>query len=123
MGIPMPHTPGVEGYVEVAELNSLKEGHCRSVEVSGRRLAIAMVHGEYFAIDDRCPHRGGPLGAGFLEGRQILCPLHGWGFSLESGACSVKGGASVAVYSTTAHDGKLWVASKGRKPGIKTDEV
>ncbi|MEO0762662.1 MAG: nitrite reductase small subunit NirD, partial [Pseudomonadota bacterium] len=40
---------------------------------------------EVFAIDDRCPHKGGPLSEGIVHGRAVTCPLHNWVISLETG--------------------------------------
>ncbi|MBF0583822.1 MAG: nitrite reductase small subunit NirD [Magnetococcales bacterium] len=40
---------------------------------------------QLFALDDRCPHRGGPLSAGMVHGYKVTCPLHGWTLDLESG--------------------------------------
>ena len=43
---------------------------------------------EIFALEDRCPHNGGPLSQGIVHGRKVTCPLHGWNIELESG-CAV----------------------------------
>ena len=40
---------------------------------------------EIFALIDRCPHRGGPLSEGIVQGRAVACPLHGWVIELDSG--------------------------------------
>ena len=40
---------------------------------------------EVFALEDRCPHQGGPLSQGIVHGRSVTCPLHNWVISLESG--------------------------------------
>lgn len=43
---------------------------------------------EVFALEDRCPHKGGPLSQGIVHGRNVSCPLHGWNIELHSG-CAV----------------------------------
>src|SRR5690606_41326817 len=59
---------------------SLAPGRGRTVEVRGRRFSVWNVDGEFHAIDDACPHKGAPLGAGLLEGGRVYCSLHGWSF-------------------------------------------
>ena len=58
----------------------------RLVEVEGRRIALFSVGGSYYAIDDVCPHRGGPLSEGPLSGDVVTCPLHGSRFNVKTGA-------------------------------------
>ena len=41
---------------------------------------------EVYALDNRCPHKGGPLAEGIVHGRHVTCPLHNWVISLETGA-------------------------------------
>ena len=40
---------------------------------------------QLFALDNRCPHKGGPLAQGIVHGHRVTCPLHGWAIALESG--------------------------------------
>ncbi|MBG4387795.1 nitrite reductase small subunit NirD [Pseudomonas aeruginosa] len=40
---------------------------------------------QVFALDDRCPHKGGPLSQGLIYGKRVACPLHNWQIELESG--------------------------------------
>ena len=86
----------MESLVNVADLESIPPGKARTVEVSGRRFALANVDGQVFAIADRCPHRAGPLGEGYVEGCVLHCPLHGWGFDVRTGACDVRPDRPVA---------------------------
>jgi nitrite reductase/ring-hydroxylating ferredoxin subunit/catechol 2,3-dioxygenase-like lactoylglutathione lyase family enzyme len=61
----------------------------------GRRVVVANVEGQLFALEDRCPHLGGPLSTGVLRGRTITCPWHGWGVDVTTG--SVRGCRAVAA--------------------------
>ncbi len=56
------------------------------VEVAGRQIALFRVEDTYYAIDDTCTHKGGPLSEGVLEGTQVTCPWHGARFDVCSGA-------------------------------------
>ncbi|MFI8738848.1 nitrite reductase small subunit NirD [Ectopseudomonas toyotomiensis] len=56
--------------------------------VSGPKGEIAIFRtaaDEVFALDDRCPHKGGPLSQGLIYGKRVACPLHNWQIELESG--------------------------------------
>lgn len=55
--------------------------------VNGKAIAVFNVEGQFYAIDNDCPHRQGPLARGRLEGATIRCPMHGWLFDLRTGAC------------------------------------
>lgn len=72
-------------FIKVANKSELSPGENKVVEVNGQQIALANVDGEFFAINNTCPHRGGSLGDGFLEGEIITCPLHGWRFNVKNG--------------------------------------
>jgi 3-phenylpropionate/trans-cinnamate dioxygenase ferredoxin subunit len=85
----------------VAAVSDLPPGTRKLIEAEGRKIAVFNVRGEYFAINDRCPHEGGSLCAGKLsglvvarepgayewtrDGEIIRCPWHGWEFDLRTG--------------------------------------
>ena len=50
-----------------------------------RAYALANVDGVLHAVDNNCPHNGGPLGKGELDGREVVCPWHGWRWDVTSG--------------------------------------
>ena len=53
------------------------------VDVDGNSIAVWNVGGNFFAFQNVCPHRGGPVGEGELEGNVITCPWHGWSFDFQ----------------------------------------
>ena len=55
------------------------------VEVEGKKIALFNVDGSFYAIDDTCTHRGGPLSEGVLEGNQVTCPWHGAIYDVSTG--------------------------------------
>lgn len=69
----------------IAKVGTLANGTMKSFEVTGRVLLLAMVEGKYYAADNRCPHLGGSLADGKLEGTVVTCPLHGSQFDLVDG--------------------------------------
>jgi nitrite reductase/ring-hydroxylating ferredoxin subunit len=88
-------TAAVSEYVPVAMLDEILPGERKIVTVGRREIAIFNVGGTLYAIENLCPHQGGPLGEGWLEGKLLTCPWHGWCFDLQSGAMTL-GDFSVA---------------------------
>jgi nitrite reductase (NADH) small subunit len=75
-----------ENWVRVAEAGEVPPGEGRVVEAAGRPLALFNVDGTYYAIDNTCSHRGGPLGEGDLDGTSVVCPWHAWRWDVTTGA-------------------------------------
>ncbi len=73
------------GFVKVAKTGDVALGSAKMVEVSGKKIAIFNVDGKYYAIDNTCTHRGGPLAEGALEGKEVTCPWHGAVFDVTTG--------------------------------------
>ena len=71
--------------VKIARRSDVPPGTGKVVAVRGRVLALFNLGGDFHAIDNTCPHRGGPLGEGVLEGTVVACPWHGWEFDVCSG--------------------------------------
>ncbi len=72
-------------FVKVASIDEVAEGTGRAVLANGRRVALFNVAGNFYAIDGICPHQGGPLGEGYLEGTVVSCPWHFWQFDVVKG--------------------------------------
>jgi nitrite reductase (NADH) small subunit/3-phenylpropionate/trans-cinnamate dioxygenase ferredoxin subunit len=70
----------------VCKTSDLAEGVGRTVWVGEKPVAVFLVDGEYWAIDDTCPHMGASLGGGFLESGCVICPWHFWRFRVTDGA-------------------------------------
>ena len=72
-------------FVPVARVADIPPGQTRVVEAGGRKLALVNVAGTFHAIDNECPHFGGPMGLGKLDGANLSCPWHGWTFDVTTG--------------------------------------
>jgi 3-phenylpropionate/trans-cinnamate dioxygenase ferredoxin subunit len=72
-------------FVEVAGADELKDGGMKKVSAGGKDLLLARVGDKYYAADDKCPHLGGSLSGGTLEGTVVTCPKHGSQFDLTDG--------------------------------------
>jgi nitrite reductase (NADH) small subunit len=82
----------------------------RSVSISGQDVAIFNLNGRFVTIENRCPHKGGPLCDGIVSGTTVVCPLHGWRFDLETGlAVRASLPACVTTFPTRVEDGIILV--------------
>jgi nitrite reductase/ring-hydroxylating ferredoxin subunit len=70
----------------VLEVGDLQPGSMRAVEAGGLSVLVGNADGEWFAIENRCPHVGIPLDGGCLDGRVLECPLHGGKLDVRTGA-------------------------------------
>ncbi|MBI3083984.1 MAG: Rieske (2Fe-2S) protein, partial [Candidatus Omnitrophica bacterium] len=65
------------------------------VEVGGKTIAVFNCDGTFYAVDNTCVHRGGPLGEGSLSGTTVTCPWHGWEYDVASGTCLTNPAAKI----------------------------
>ena len=96
-------------FVKAADKTAVPSGEGIVVEVEGKKIALFQNDGEFYATDNTCVHRGGPLGEGLLEGTTVVCPWHGWEFDVSSGACLTNPKAKIKVYPTRVEGDDLLV--------------
>ena len=97
-------------FVKVASTNDLKPGENKVVNVNGTEVALFNVEGEFFAINNTCLHRGGPLGEGMLDGDVATCPWHGWRFNVKTGVSPVMPTAKIATHQVKVEGDDVMVA-------------
>jgi nitrite reductase (NADH) small subunit len=66
---------------------------------------------QVFALVDRCPHKGGPLSEGIVQGCTVACPLHGWVIHLDTGEAEAPDEGHVPVVAVKLEDGRIWLAT------------
>ncbi len=104
-----PEAPA-PGYVTVCELEELQAGRGKRLQVGDRWLAVFLVDGTVYAIDDLCPHSGGPLSEGTVDGRRVICSWHYATFDLASGErLDSISRYDVDTYPVVVRDGRVWV--------------
>jgi nitrite reductase/ring-hydroxylating ferredoxin subunit len=72
-------------FVKVGSLAELPPGSVMQAEVGEHAFAICNLGGELHALDGVCPHAGGPLGEGILDGERLICPWHAWEYDCRTG--------------------------------------
>ncbi len=96
----------------ICETAALPDGKGESFEVAGRRVAVFNVDGEFFALEDRCPHADAPLADGYVHRREkcVACPWHGAEFDLRTGKVQCPPACEdIAAYPAGVDAGKVWV--------------
>ena len=72
-------------FTQVAKTSDFTKNSTREFSVAGHEILVARIGEAYYAANNRCPHVGGKLAGGKLEGTVITCPLHGSRFDLRNG--------------------------------------
>lgn len=96
-------------FVPVLAVAELPPGQAAEVTVGDRAVAVINVGGTFHAVDNRCPHRGGPLGQGFVEGAQVSCPWHNYTFDVTTGENVVSAELKIECYEVKVEDGQVLV--------------
>jgi nitrite reductase (NADH) small subunit len=97
-------------FVKMATLQELPLGGAKEVEFEGRVYAIFNLDGQISAIDGICPHQGGPLADGALEGTIVTCPWHGWQFDIRTGKTPLGPKIKQAVYEVKIEGQDVMIA-------------
>lgn len=96
-------------YVPVLAVAELPPGQAAEVKVGDKAVALFNVGGTFYALTNLCPHRGGPLGQGFVEGSQVSCPWHNYTFDVTTGENVVNAELKVPCYDVKLEDGRVFV--------------
>ena len=97
------------GWCPAAKAADIPAGQGKAVEAEGRRIALFNVGGTFHALADSCPHRGGPLGDGYLDGKNVTCPWHAWEFDVTTGECLTMPDTKQTCFKTKVENGEVWV--------------
>jgi NAD(P)H-dependent nitrite reductase small subunit len=96
-------------FVKVAQVADVPPGQGKLVLVNDREIALFNLGGRIFAIDNICPHRGGPLAEGVLEGNTVICPWHGWRFDVTTGQNPIIPPARVDTFEVKVEGDDIFV--------------
>lgn len=97
-------------WIEIGSINDIPPRGARCVKSPIGTIAIfRTVDDDVYAIDDRCPHRGGPLSQGIVHGAQVTCPLHNWVFSLETGRAQGADEGQVRTFALRLEGERIYI--------------
>ncbi len=97
-------------FVRAASVHDVAPGEVRAVRVRNQVLALVNTGANWYAVDNSCPHIGGPLASGYLDGTVLMCPLHGWRFDVTTGAGVMPEGASIGCFPVKVEGDDVLVA-------------
>ena len=94
--------------IDVGALDDVPVRGARIVKtVAGCIALFRTAENEVFALEDRCPHKGGPLSSGIVHGRSVTCPLHNWVISLETGEAQGADEGSTTAFTVQIEERRL----------------
>ena len=96
-------------FIDVGSTNDLPVGRTKLVAIGEAKLALCHTSSGFFALDNTCPHRGGPLAEGDIIGNEIVCPWHLWGFDLSTGTCGGNADLTVRTHEVRIEDDRILV--------------
>jgi len=96
-------------WIRVASLNDCPPGQTLEVVAADRIVALFNVEGQVYAMDGICPHQGGPLGKGHLQGCVLTCPWHGWQYDVRNGQHQANKSIVHTCFAVRADESDIWV--------------
>lgn len=108
------------GFLKVAETSEIPAGKMKMTKLEEKEILVVNVYGNYYAIANRCTHRGGDLSKGFLDGNIITCPVHGARFDVTTGK-AISGPKILFFKSKTEDEPSFEVKIEGKDVMLKTN--
>ncbi|MBI3316058.1 MAG: Rieske 2Fe-2S domain-containing protein [Candidatus Omnitrophica bacterium] len=96
-------------WVKVAKTAEIPEGGAVISEANGEPIALFKVEAKLYALCNTCPHQGGPLGEGYLDGQEVTCPWHAWVFNVKTGDCSSVPDVKQKTYPVKTESGNVLI--------------
>jgi nitrite reductase (NADH) small subunit len=98
-------------WIEVCKLDEIPPSQARTVLAGDNMIAVFRLTDDRIkAVENRCPHKQGPLAEGIISGEDILCPLHNWRISLDSGEVAAPDHGCVKTYATKVENGQVFLS-------------
>ena len=106
-------TLGTRDWIKVCQLEDIPVRGARVVRTASGCIALfRTAEQEVFALDDKCPHKSGPLSQGIVHGRSVTCPLHNWVISLETGKAQGADEGQVRTIPLKVENGTISISAK-----------
>ena len=97
-------------YVDIGALDDIPAQGARLVRTPQGCVAVfRTLDDQVFALDDRCPHKGGPLSEGIVHGTSVTCPLHNWVFDMNTGSAQGADQGTVRTYPIRVQQGRVLI--------------
>jgi nitrite reductase (NADH) small subunit len=97
-------------WVAILEVGDIPKLGARVVRHGSLDIAVfRTADDEIFALEDRCPHKGGPLSQGIVHGKKVACPMHNWNIELDSGCAVAPDRGCAREFRVKVEDGRVWL--------------
>ncbi|HTV75142.1 MAG TPA: Rieske 2Fe-2S domain-containing protein [Candidatus Acidoferrales bacterium] len=107
--------PLLSKFVPVARTEELPPNARKTVTLGPYEVALFNVDGRIYAVEDTCPHQGGPLHEGWVANGCVTCPWHAWTFALDSGKMTLGDYATIATFDVQVDGSTISVSSEPRE--------
>ncbi|KKB11661.1 tRNA-(guanine-N1)-methyltransferase [Devosia geojensis] len=98
-------------WIEIGRVTDIPQRGARCVNTPAGKIAVFRTADNHiYAIENRCPHKGGPLAEGIVHGASVTCPLHNWVFDLASGEAQGADEGQVRTFPIDVVDGRIFMA-------------
>jgi nitrite reductase (NADH) small subunit len=97
----------------VCKVGDVTEGEGKTVELDNKLIAVFLHQGQYYAIDDVCPHMGASLAGGYVDDGIVTCPWHAWRFRLADGAWADYTKITIGCYAVRVVGDDIQIQSPG----------
>jgi nitrite reductase (NADH) small subunit len=101
-------------FVPVTTTSDIPEGEAKAFVVGDREIALFNVAGSYYALENACPHQGGPLAEGYIDGTVVTCPWHAWCFDVRTGKMALGEYSTVDAFDVQIVGSTINVESEPR---------
>ena len=100
-------------WIEIGRLEQVPLRGARCVNTPAGKIAVFRTSdNQVYAIENRCPHKGGPLSEGIVHGGSVTCPLHNWVFDLATGEAQGADEGQVRTFAVNVVDGRIFMAAE-----------
>ena len=100
----------MSNWIKIAPLSAFPQLGARVVRHAGKDIAVFRNDGDgVFAMNDKCPHKGGPLSQGIVSGNTVTCPLHGMNICFDDGKALAPDEGCVGTYPVKVEDGVVFL--------------
>ena len=96
-------------WFKAAKFSDIEEGKSQVVNTGTKELVLFKMEGRIYAMDNTCPHRGGPLGEGYVENGEVTCPWHAWVFDVKTGICQTMPDTKQTTFPVKIESGDIFV--------------
>jgi len=97
-------------FVRVADLEAVPPGKARAFTVGRYEVALFNIDGTLYALENACPHQGGPLADGWIEGLTVTCPWHAWCFDVRTGSMTIGDFATIPRFEVRVEQDGVYVS-------------